>query len=234
MDITCYNLILMISTLDKALTLLIHHETTPLTGLIIRLRTTINRLISNTPRDYKKHDVTRDPKGKGTKNKKRKGRKKQRKRKTNLIWYHRHKKREALKGSKQEPHSKSMRPNYRKDRDTIAQYDGNDDPDSDIDVDDIPLENVQASTYGWHRSETTKYPKGIKFWSDPNRPPNEIIIDDPPPSNPPKLSRDFVWENESYEEVEEEVQIPENHQKLTRFLEQQLNKLGNTTLRHHR
>ena len=64
-----------------------------------------------------------------------------------------------------------MRPNYRKDRDTIAQYDGNDDPDSDIDVYDIPLENVQASTYGWHRSETTKYPKGIKFWSDPNRPP---------------------------------------------------------------
>ena len=192
MDITCYNLILMISTLDKALTLLIHHETTPLTGLIIRLRTTINRLISNTSRDHKKHGVTRDSKKKGTKNKKRKGRKKQRKRKTNLIWYHRHKKREALKGNKQKPRTRSTRPNYQKGKDTIAQYDGNDDLNSDTEVDDNPLENVHASTYGWHRTELPKHPKGIKFWSDPNKPPDVIITDDPPPSNPPKLNGDFV------------------------------------------
>jgi hypothetical protein len=97
---------LLISTLDEVLALLIHHETTPLTGLIIRIRTTINRLISNTPRDCKKHDNSQK---KGTKNKKRKGRKRQRKKNTNLIWYHRHKEREFLKGSIQEPRTRSMR-----------------------------------------------------------------------------------------------------------------------------
>ena len=66
---------LMISTLDKALTLLMYHETTPLLGPIIRLRATLNKLISNTPRNHKKYDVTRDPEEKGTK-KKRKSRKK--------------------------------------------------------------------------------------------------------------------------------------------------------------
>ena len=69
---------LLISTLDEVLALLIHHETTALTGLIIRIRTTINRLISNTPRDCKKHDASQN---KGTKNKKRKGPRKQRKKK---------------------------------------------------------------------------------------------------------------------------------------------------------
>ena len=170
----------MIRTLDKAFALLTYQETIPLTGLFIRLRTTINRLILNTSRDYRKQDKTRDSREKGTKNKKRKGRKKQQKRKTNLTWYLRLKEREALKGNKQKPHTKSTRLNYPKGKDTIAQYDGNDDLNSDTEVDDTPLEKVQASTYGWHRTKLPKHPKGIKFWSDPNKPPDMIITDDPP------------------------------------------------------
>ena len=139
---------LLISTLDKVLAHLMYHETTPLAGLFIRLRTTIIELISNPSREHRKYDKTKDSQEKETKNKRRKGRKKQRKRKTNLTWHLRHKKREPLKGNKQKPRTRSTRPNYQKGRDTIAQYDRNDDPNSDTEVDDTLLENVHASTYG--------------------------------------------------------------------------------------
>ena len=217
---------LLIRTLDEVLAHLIHHETSPLMGLIIRIWTTINRLISNTPKDCKKHDTS---KSKGTKNKKRKGPRKQRKKNNNLIWYHRHKERESLKDSTQEPRTRNMKTNHRKERDTIAQYDGNDDLDSDTEFDDTPLENVQASTYGWRRTleasvtkafdlKMPEYPKGIYFWSDPSRPPDEIITDEPPPSNPPNLNRDFVWKNESDEEVMEDIQIPDTEFERTEIM----------------
>ena len=70
-----------------------------------------------------------------------------------------------------------MKTDPKKEKDTIAQYDGNDDLDSDTEYDDTPLENLQASTYGWPRTlensvikafdlKMPEYPKGIRFWSD--------------------------------------------------------------------
>ena len=57
-----------------------------------------------------------------------------------------------------------MRPNYKKDRDTIAQYDGNDDPDSDTDVDDTPLESIHL----WMaQNGNDQIPKGHKILVGP-------------------------------------------------------------------
>ena len=103
---------------------------------------------------------------------------------TSYLWHLCHKKSESLKENKQKPQTRIPRPNHKKGIDTIAQYDGNDDPISDTEIDDTPLENVLASTYGWHKAKSPNYPKGIKFWSDPNKPPEEIITDDPPPTVP--------------------------------------------------
>ena len=70
---------------------------------------------------------------------------------------------------------------------TIGQYDGNPDsgPESD-EEEQCPLENVQASKCGWYRTKTEEHPKGISFWSDPDRPPEEIIaLKGAPPPPPP-------------------------------------------------
>ena len=62
----------------------------------------------------------------------------------------------------------------------ISQYDGNADSEPESDEEQGPLENIQASKCGWHRTKTEEYPKGISFRSDPNRPPEEIIAVAPP------------------------------------------------------
>ena len=59
----------LISTLEKVLAHLIYHETIPLTGLLIMLRTTITLLNSNTPREHRKYDKTGNSGEKETKNK---------------------------------------------------------------------------------------------------------------------------------------------------------------------
>ena len=205
----------LLNTLEKALAHLIYHETIPFTGLLIRLRTTITLLKTNTPRVNRKHDKTGNSGERETRNNGREGRKKPQKRRTNLTWHLRHKKRESLK---EKPRTGSTGTNLKKGKDTIAQYDGNDDPISDTEIDDTPLENVQASTYGWHKTESPNYPKGIKFWSDPNKPPEVIITDDPPPSNPPKTGGAFVWKNESDEEEVEDIQIPDNEFERTEIM----------------
>ena len=71
----------------------------------------------------------------------------------------------------------------------ICQYDGNADPDPESDDEEQgPLENIQASKCGWIRIKTNEYPKGISFWSDPDRPPEHIIALEgaPPMGEPPK------------------------------------------------
>ena len=138
-------------------------------------------------------DKTKDSRGKETENRRFKGRKKQRKRNTNLTWHLRHKERESLKENKQKPQTRSLRPNHKKGKDTIAQFDGNNDPISGTEIDDTPLENVLASTYGWHKAESPNYPKGIKFWSDPNKPPEVITTDTRPLVIHQKTNRAFVW-----------------------------------------
>ena len=200
----------MIRTLDMALMLLTQQETLPYstTKHIIRLRTKLNRLMSG------RSDDTAGAKNKEMKRKKRKKRKKQRKKNTNLIWYLRHKERESRKAGYE------TKQTHKKTNDHIPQYDGNDDPlsDSESEADDTPLENVQSSTYGWHRTTVTEYDKGIRFWSDPNEPPDIIIWEDPPPSTPPSLARDFVWANDSEEEVEEDIHIPETDLERTQIM----------------
>ena len=209
---------LLINTLDKALAHLIYHGPNTLTGLFISIRKELTRILLNIPSEYRTYDKNDSSQGKESENRRPKGRKKQRKRNTNLIWHLRHKKRESLKENKQKPKTRSPRPNHKINKDSIAQYDGNDDPISDTEIDDTPLEHVLTSTYGWHKTESPNYPKGIKFLSDPNKPPEEIITDDPPPSNPPKINRNFVWKNESDEEVEEEDQIPDNEFERTEIM----------------
>ena len=64
------------------------------------------------------------------------------------------------------------------------------------------------------KSRITQLPKR----SDPNKPPEVIITDDPPPSIPPKTNGAFVWKNDSDEEVEEDVQIPDNEFERTEIM----------------
>ena len=217
---------LLINVLDEILANMTHLEMVPLMGLIIRIRTSLNRLISNTPKENKEQTSV---KKKVKKNKRRKSAGKHRRKNKNLKWHHRHKEREALKESRQKPRTRNIKPKYMKENDTIAQYDGNDDIDSDTEYDDTPLENVLTSTYGWRRTteasvtkafdiKMPEYPKGIRFWSDPNSLPDEIIWEDPPPSDPPNQNRDFVWKNESDEEEIEDIEIPDAEYERTEIM----------------
>ena len=198
------------------ITLLIQHETVPLipTGILIRMRTTIHRVIKYGPtatcgrRNVEITDAIKPG------NKKHKKRKRHQKKKGNLIWHHRHKQREMNKSrSKEKP--KRCKPN-----DNIPQYDGNDDIDPDEGPDDTPLEQVHSSTYGWHRTNVTepRWPKGISFWSDPNRPPEDIIWDAPPPGTHPNLAKDFIWANDSDEETMDDLHIPETDLERTKIM----------------
>ena len=71
----------------------------------------------------------------------------------------------------------------------IGQYDGNDDPDTESEVEQGPIEDMQSSKCGWFRTEAIKpnYPRGVRFWSDPNRPPEEIITAAPLPGTPQQV-----------------------------------------------
>ena len=156
-------------------------------------------------------------------------RKKPRKRNTNLKWHHRHQAKlyeEELpkkgdmkrgpptgnKGSKPTPKAGNLETK-------IGQYDGNADsgPESD-EEDQGPLENIQASKCGCHRTKTEVHPKGISFWSDPDRPPEEIIALEGAPqmgvppnnaTNNQKNTSQHCWLNESDEVVEEDIKIPD-------------------------
>ena len=182
-----------------------------------------------TPIDSKMQDPSMNEGMKTRNRKKCKSHGKRREKNGNLKWHHRQKERESLKSSTQGPRTRNMKSNSKKEKDTIAQYDGNDDLDSDTEYDDTPLENLQSSTYGWPRTlensvikafdlKMPEYPKGIRFWSDPNGPPDLIIWEDPPPSNPPNQNGDFVWKNESDEEVVDDVQIPDNEFERTEIM----------------
>mgnify|MGYP001184610752 FL=1 len=203
---------LLINTIDRALAHLIYQGPDILTGLFIRTRKWLTKILSNTPNVYHTHG----PQDKVPMKRNNKGRK--RKRNTNLTWHHRQKARESLKAYSRKPKTRKPKPFHKDNMDAIPQYDGNDDPLLDIENDDTPLEQVLTSTYGWHKTKLPSYPKGIKFWSDPMRPPDEIIWDDPPPSNPPKINRNFVWKNESDEEMEEEEQIPDDEFERTEIM----------------
>ena len=172
---------LLSRALSNALITLIHQESTPYTGLLIRFLTTAKRYMQNqdeiTARRDKAHITQkREPR--------RRKRKKPSKRKTNLKWHHRHqaklKKDELLKkGDKNcgpPMGNKDFQPKAGNSAMTIGQYDGNADsgPESD-EEEQGPLENVQASKCGWYRTKPEEHPKGISFWSDPDRPPEEII-----------------------------------------------------------
>ena len=202
----------MIITIDMILAHLIYQGPEILTGLLIRTRKGLIEILSDESSENhitsKNNPQDKEPKNSGQ------GRQK-RKRNSNLRWHHRQKVRESLKTNKQGLKTKKPSTQNKGTKDTIAQYDGNDDPISDIDEDDSPLEQVLTSTYGWHKTKSPNYPKGLKFWSDPNKPPEEIIWENPPPSTPPKINRDFVWKNERDEEVEEEKLIPDNELERT-------------------
>ena len=140
--------ILLINTLDEILAYLTHLEMVPLP--IMRIRTSLNRLFSNTPKENKPQISA---KNKGKKNKRRKRAGKHRRKNKNLKWHHRQKEREAPKNNPQKPRTKSTAPKHMEENHTIAQYDGNDDIGSDTAFfDDAPLENALTSTYGWRRT----------------------------------------------------------------------------------
>ena len=114
---------ILLQTLDTVLILLIQHETVPLTptGILIRMRSTIRRLIEHGPMATHDRRTVGETDGKEPGNKKRKKRKGRPKKRGNLIWHLRRKQKEADQiGSKKEP--KRCKPN-----DNIPQYDGNDD-----------------------------------------------------------------------------------------------------------
>ena len=162
---------LTINTIDMILAHLIYQGPGILTGLLTRTRKGLIKILSNEPSKNnttrKNNTQDREPKYNGRSGQRRKGN-------SNLRWYLRQKTRESLKINKRGP--KMNKPSTRnKGKDTIAQYDGNDDPISDTDEDDSPLEQVLTSTYGWHKTKSPNYPKCIKFWSDPNKPPEDII-----------------------------------------------------------
>ena len=228
---------LLIRTLSSTLIILIHQETTPYTGLIIRLLTTMSRLMSNTSNQ----DECTDRREKIHRTQKRRPkprkRKKSKKRKTNLRWYLRHKAKPNQDEHLKEKDKNRGPPMGDKDREPtiletagdtapkISQYDGNADSEPESDEEQGPLENIQASKCGWHRTKTEEYPKGISFWSDPNRPPEEIIAVPPPLGTPPKDKANSqqnmtpqCWINESNEVVEEDIQIPDAEIERTQIL----------------
>ena len=205
----------LIKTLDMVITILAQHEFIPLipTGILIRLRTTLNRIITYGPNATNNQQGDRE-KEEVTQKKRKHKRKKQRKKRSNLIWHHRHKWRETVRKRSK------LKPNQGKPEDNIPQCDGNDDLDTDTERDATPLEHIHQSTYGWHRSNVTepRWPMGIKFWSDPNRPPEDIVWEDPPPGTHPKLAKDFIWANDSKEEMEDDIDIPETDFERTQIM----------------
>ena len=169
------------------LTILMYQETIPYVGILIRLLTTVHRLMSNLrnhEESTERKDKTHSTQKRGPKTRKRG---KSKKRKTNLRWHYRYKAKQS-----QDERNKNCGPPtgnryceptiQEKAGDTapkISQYDGNADsePDSEpeSDIEEGPLESIQASKCGWHKIKTKKYPKGISFWSDPDKPHDEII-----------------------------------------------------------
>ena len=85
---------------------------------------------------------------------------------------------------------------------------------------------LSALKCGCLRTEAIKpnYPKGIRFWSDPNRPSEEIITVAPLPRTPPTSqdnnyqSTQPKWQNESDEETVEDIQIPDTELERTQIL----------------
>ena len=209
---------ILILTLDTIITLLIQHETVPLTltGVLIRMRTTIYRIIKQDPTHNREDDGEKYCKTKpgNRKKKQHKKQKRHRKKRGNLKWHHRHKLKKTSK-----TRSKENTKRY-KSNDNIPQYDGNDDLGSDEEQDDTSLEQVHSSTRGWHRTKVTepRWPKGISFWSDPNRPPDDTIWEAPPPGIHPNLAKDFVWANDSDEETVDDIHIPETDFERTQIM----------------
>ena len=205
----------LVKTLDTIIILLIQHEDIPLTitGLLIRMRTTLNKIITYGPKathNRREYEATK----KKVHRKKDRNRRKQHKKRPNLIWHHRHRRRESAKNMR------NLNPNTRDTGEHIPQYDGTDDTDTEMERDDTPLEHVQQSTYGWQRTKATepRWPKGIKFWSDPDRPPEDTIWENPPPGTHPKLAKDFIWANDSKEEPEDDIHIPETDFERTQIM----------------
>ena len=226
---------LLIRALSNALIILIHQETTPYTGLLIRTLTTTKRYIQNPDEISGKGEKAYIAQKKGPRRRKRK---KPRKRNTNLKWHQRHqaklyeeelpKKGDAKcgpptrnKGCKPIPKAGNLETK-------IGQYDGNADsgPESD-EEDQGPLKNILASKCGWHRTKTEVHPNGISFWSDPDRPPEEIIALEGAPqmglppnnvTNNQKNTTHHCWLNESDEVVEEDIQIPDAEVERTQIV----------------
>ena len=217
---------LLIRATSKALIILIHQETTPYTKLLISALSIIKRYTRN--QDVVSAKVEKAYKTQNKRQKHRK-RKKPRKQNTYLKWHHwlqakmiekeLTKRGDVKCGPPRGNNSCNPTPKAGNTSTKIGQYDGNADSEPESDEEDQgPLENVLTSKLGWHRTKTEVHPKGISFWSDPDRPPEEIIALEgapqmgAPPNNATNNQNNTIqhcWLNESDEVVEEDIKIPD-------------------------